>query len=427
MATPRPGAAWLIILAFRVAAPNRCRDGQRIAPYPWAMDLRAILHVDMDAFYASVEQRDDPALRGKPVIVGGTGGRGVVAAASYEVRKFGVHSAMPVREALRRCPDAICVPPRIAHYAAVSRQIFAIFHEFTPLVQGLSLDEAFLDVTASAAALGDAAHIAREIKRLVRERTGLAASVGVAPNKLVAKIASDLRKPDGLVIVRPEEIRGLLDPLPIRKLFGLGAKTAPKVEALGIRTLGELRAASASRLRPIFGRYTERVQQRAAGVDDRPVIPDWDEKQISAEETFETDIADHRRLHAEVVRLADKACARLRARELSARCVTVKIRRADFTTYTRQRRFEPPTQETRIVTAIAKALLDSWLETQPRAALRLLGVGVSELAALVQPDLFAPPESLRNQQLDQAVDGIRERFGRLAVTPASNLARKRET
>jgi DNA polymerase-4 len=377
----------------------------------------------MDAFYASVEQRDDPALRGKPVIVGGTGGRGVVAAASYEVRRFGVHSAMPVREALRRCPDAICVPPRIGHYADVSQQIFAIFHEFTPLVQGLSLDEAFLDVTASTTALGDATEIAREIKRRVRERTELTASVGVAPNKLVAKIASDLRKPDGLVVVRPDEVRELLDPLPIRKLFGLGAKTAPKVEALGIHTLGELRAASAARLRPVFGRYTERVQQRAAGIDDRPVIPDADEKQISAEETFETDVADHRRLRAEIVRLADKACARLRARELSARCVTVKIRRADFTTYTRQRRFEPPTQETRVVTAIATALLDAWLATQPRAALRLLGVGVSELAGQVQPDLFSPAESVRNQQLDQAVDGIRERFGKLAVAPASSLAR----
>jgi DNA polymerase-4 len=377
----------------------------------------------MDAFYASVEQRDDPALRGKPVIVGGTGGRGVVAAASYEVRRFGVHSAMPVREALRRCPDAICVPPRIGHYADVSQQIFAIFHEFTPLVQGLSLDEAFLDVTASTTALGDATEIAREIKRRVRERTELTASVGVAPNKLVAKIASDLRKPDGLVVVRPDEVRELLDPLPIRKLFGLGAKTAPKVEALGIHTLGELRAASAARLRPVFGRYTERVQQRAAGIDDRPVIPDADEKQISAEETFETDVADHRRLRAEIVRLADKACARLRARELSARCVTVKIRRADFTTYTRQRRFEPPTQETRVVTAIATALLDAWLATQPRAALRLLGVGVSELAGHVQPDLFSPAESVRNQQLDQAVDGIRERFGKLAVAPASSLAR----
>jgi DNA polymerase IV len=377
--------------------------------------------VDMDAFYASVEQRDDPSLRGQPVIVGGTGGRGVVAAASYEVRRFGVHSAMPVREALRRCPDAVCVPPRIGHYASVSEQIFAVFREFTPLVQGLSLDEAFLDVTAGIRSLGDGEQVAREIKRLVRERTELTASVGVAPNKLVAKIASDLRKPDGLVIVRPDEVRALMDPLPIRKLFGLGAKTAPKVEALGIRTLGELRQASAARLRPIFGRYTERVQQRAAGIDDRPVVPDRDEKQISAEETFDVDIADHAKLRAEIVRLADRTCARLRARRLSAGCVTVKIRRSDFTTYTRQRRLEPPTQETQVVTRIAAELLDAWLRGQPRAALRLLGVGVSELAEPRQAGLFDAQESVRNRQLDVAVDEIRARFGRAALARASAL------
>jgi DNA polymerase-4 len=382
---------------------------------------RVILHVDMDAFYASVEQRDNPALRGKPVIVGGAGARGVVAAASYEVRQFGVHSAMPTREALRRCPDAICVSPRIAHYSAVSQEIFAVFHEFTPLVQGLSLDEAFLDVTASIGALGSPEHIAREIKRRIRDRTELTASVGVAPNKLVAKIASDLRKPDGLVIVRPGDVTGLLDPLPVRKLFGLGAKTAPKVEALGIHTLGELRQASASRLRPIFGRYTERVQQRAAGIDDRPVVPDLDEKQVSAEETFATDIADRAKLQAEIVRLADKACARLRGKNLVAGCVTVKIRRQDFTTYTRQKRFEPPTQETRVITHIAADLLDAWLATQPRAALRLLGVGVSELGPDVQQDLFGAPQTTKNRQLDAAVDQIRERFGSVALKRASSL------
>jgi DNA polymerase-4 len=384
---------------------------------------RAILHVDMDAFFASVEQRDHPELRGKPVIVGGSGNRGVVAAASYEVRKFGVHSAMPTREALRRCPDAICIAPRIAHYGAVSREIFAVFHEFTPLVQGLSLDEAFLDVTASLRALGSAEQIAGEIKQRIRARTGLTASVGVAPNKLVAKIASDLRKPDGLVIVRAAEVRDLLDPLPIRKLFGLGPKTAPRVEALGIRTLGELRQAPASRLRPVFGRYTERVQQRAAGIDDRPVVPDVDEKQVSAEETFEVDITEHSRLHAEIQRLADKACSRLRARRLSGGCVTVKIRRGDFTTYTRQRAFEPRTQETRVVARIATELLDGWLQAQPGAALRLLGVGVSDLAEETQGDLFAAPETTRNRQLDAAVDEIRNRFGAVALRPASTLPR----
>jgi len=387
------------------------------------MPERAILHVDMDAFYASVEQRDDPALRGKPVIVGGSGGRGVVAAASYEVRRFGVHSAMPVREALRRCPQAICVPPRIAHYAAVSAQIFGVFREFTPLVQGLSLDEAFLDVTASTRALGDAVTIATEIKRRIRARTELTASVGVAPNKLVAKIASDLEKPDGLVVVRAGEVNAVLDPLPIRKLFGLGAKTAPKLEALGIRTLGELRQASPARLRPIFGRYAERVLQRAAGVDDRPVVPDRDEKQISAEETFDVDIVDHAQLRTVLVRLADKVSARLRSRGLSASCVSVKIRRKDFTTYTRQKHLEPPTQETRVVTVIATELLDTWLAAQPRAALRLLGVGVSELAPAAQLDLFTAPRSERNRGLDAAVDQIRARFGNVAVAPASTLAR----
>jgi DNA polymerase-4 len=372
------------------------------------MQARSILHVDMDAFYASVEQRDDPSLRGRPVIVGGTGGRGVVAAASYEVRRYGVHSAMPVREAMRR-------------YSSVSAQVFDVFHEFTPLVQGLSLDEAFLDVTASTSALGDAEVIAIEIKRRIRARTGLSASVGVAPNKLVAKIASDLRKPDGLVIVQPEAINAVLDPLPIRKLFGLGAKTAPKVEALGIHTLGELRGASAARLRPIFGRYTERVQQRASGIDDRPVVPDRDEKQISAEETFDTDVADHARLRAELLRLADKACTRLRARGLTASCVTVKIRRRDFVTYTRQRRFSPPTEETRVVGAIAAGLLDAWLEAQPRSALRLLGVGVSELGPTSQLELFTAPQTAKNRDLDAAVDRIRDRFGKVALTRASSL------
>ena len=385
---------------------------------------RWILHVDMDAFYASVEQRDDPSLRGRPVIVGGTGNRGVVAAASYEVRRYGVHSAMPMREALRRCPEAVCVPPRISHYAAESERIFEVFHEYTPLVQGLSLDEAFLDVSASLSAFGPAAEIAVEIKKRIRERTGLTASVGVAPNKLVAKIASDLRKPDGLVIVRPDEVQALLDPLPVRRLFGLGEKTAPKVEALGIRTFRDLRLANPDRLRPVFGRYTDRVIERAAGIDDRPVEPDLDEKQVSAEETFETDLRDRDRLSSEIVRLADKACTRLRRRGLAARCVTVKIRRADFTTYTRQRHVEPATQETRIVTAVALELLHEWLTAQPRASVRLLGVGVSDLGDVPQMDLFTAPEATRNRELDAAVDRIREKFGSVALKPASALGSK---
>src|SRR5215475_5935750 len=204
---------------------------------------RAVLHVDMDAFYASVEQHDDPRLAGQPLIVGWDGGRGVVAAASYEVRRFGVHSAMPMRTALKLCPHAVCVRPRMARYQEVSRTVFGVFHEFTPLVQGLSLDDAFLDVTASQELMGGAVEIARRIKQRIRELTGLTASVGVAPNKLVAKIASDLAKPDGLSVVEPGRVRAVLDPLSVRRLPGLGRKTGAKVEAASIATLGELRSA----------------------------------------------------------------------------------------------------------------------------------------------------------------------------------------
>jgi DNA polymerase-4 len=387
---------------------------------------RAILHVDMDAFYASVEALDDPTLRGKPLIVGGTGGRGVVAAASYEVRKYGVHSAMPMREALRLCPHAVCVRPRFERYHGISKVVFGVFHEFTPLVQGLSLDEAFLDVTHSQAALGSAESIAASIKRRIFERTQLTASVGVAPNKLVAKIASDLRKPDGLVLVPESQVAAVLDPLSIRKLFGIGNKTAPQLEHIGIRTLRDLRLAPDAILRPVFGRYVSQVKARAAGIDDRPVIADRDEKQISSEETFETDLKDRRAMHAELAALADRTAGRLRTQGWLAERVVVKIRRGDFKTYTRQRAIKPPTQETRPIAAAAAGLLDEWLKLQPRAAIRLLGVGATDLTSSSQLDLFAVPESARNQHLDAAIDGIRAKFGTAALARGSSLRRRRD-
>ncbi len=369
---------------------------------------RAILHVDMDAFYASVEQHDDPRLAGKPVIVGGINGRGVVAAASYEVRRYGVRSAMPMRAALERCPHAICVRPRMQRYQEVSREIFAIFHEVTPLVQGLSLDEAFLDVTGDSR---PAAEIGAWIKRRIRETTGLTASVGVACNKLVAKIASDFHKPDGLTVVSADRVQEFLDPLSVRRLPGLGRKAGERVEALGVKTLGELGRAPDALLKPLFGRHTARVRERASGVDDRPVVVDRDELSISAEDTFEQDVSDPRALAGELTRLADRACDRIRARQLAAGCVAVKIRRHDFRTFTRQRAVAPATQDRRTVVTVACELLARWLAEHPGTKLRLLGVVLRDLGPATQLGLFEPARP----PVDAAVDAIRLRFGRHAL------------
>jgi len=385
--------------------------------------VRAILHIDMDAFYASVEEQDRPALKGKPLIVGGTGGRGVVAAASYAVRRFGVRSAMPMREALRRCPEAVVVPPRMARYQEISEQVFAIFREFTPLVEGLSLDEAFLDVTASRQLLGAPEAIGAEIRRRIAKQTGLTASVGIAPNKLLAKIASDLNKPDGMCHIDAGNLREILDPLPIHKLFGVGLKTLPTVLAAGIRTFGDARVASDEVLWRAFGKHGHAMRDRAGGLDDRPVEPDREEKSISAEETFDTDIRAATELLTQLVHLADRTASRLRAQKLLAGRVSVKIRRGDFTTYTRQRSLKPPTQDTAIVSAAAEALLRAWLASQPRAAVRLLGVGVSDLQSLGQSDLFSEPLPDAGSRLDSAVDGIRDRFGNGLLTRASLLPR----
>ena len=382
---------------------------------------RSILHVDMDAFYAAVEQRDDATLRGQPLAVGGTGARGVVAAASYEARRFGVRSAMPLREALRLCPTLLRVKPRLDIYRRESARIFEIFQRYTPQVDGLSLDEAFHDITASLVIFGSAHAVAASIKRQILEELGLTASVGIAPNKLVAKIASDLDKPDGLVEVTAESLHSVLDPLPVRVLPGLGPRTLPGLQRLGVRTLGELRASQPTRLRALLGRDTENMQRRAAGQDDRPVTPQRVEKSISAEETFDTDLVRSADLQRALSQLGERSAARLRAKGLLAGTVSVKIREHDFTTVTRQQTLGAPTQQTRAIINTARRLLDTWHEAHPGARVRLLGVGVSALSRTRQPGLFDLPGDAGGDPVDVATDRIRERFGSAALSRARSL------
>ena len=382
---------------------------------------RRILHVDMDAFYASVEQRDNPDLRGKPLVVGGGSNRGVVAAASYESREFGIRSAMPMREARRRCPDLLQVPPRMSHYKAVSTQVFDVFREFTPIVEGLSLDEAFLDVTASVSLFGEATGMAKAIKARILERTSLTASVGVAPNKLVAKIASDLDKPDGLVVVPPEQVGDILDPLPAAVIPGIGRVTLQKLQNAGIETIRDLRTAPDGTLRQLFGRYAHRMRDRASGIDDRPVASSRVDKSISAEQTFGDDLVDTAALDAKLLALTERVAARIRAKELAAGKVTIKIRQADFTTFTRQCTLTPPSNGTDQIYAAARRLLHDWQREHPDTPLRLIGVGGGKFAPALQQDLFGSPEPAPANALDQAVDDVRERFGDAALGRARSL------
>lgn len=384
--------------------------------------VRSILHVDMDAFYASVEQRDNPELRGKPLVVGGTTNRGVVAAASYEAREFGVRSAMPMRDAYRRCPDLLRVRPRMSHYKAVSNTIFEIFRGYTPLVEGLSLDEAFLDVTASVSLFGPPIEIAADIKKRILAETSLTASVGVAENKLVAKIASDLDKPDGLTVVYPEHYESRLDPLPVSVIPGIGRETLKRLSGTNVSTVRDLRMAEDRILESVFGRYARKTRDRASGIDDRPVVPSRAEKSISTEETYDTDLATREDMERELLRLTERTAARLRKARLSAGTLQIKIRQPDFKTYTRQRKVQPPANGTDQIYAVARDLLGTWLGRNPGARIRLLGVGGSDLAPAEQPDLFASGET--ETVIDKTVDEIRDRFGADVVGRARTLDRR---
>jgi len=371
----------------------------------------------MDAFYASVEQLDHPELRGKPVIVGGDPkNRGVVSAASYEVRPFGVHSAMPTAQALRLCPHAVLAPVRMERYVEVSRVIRAIFDSYTPLVEPLSLDEAFLDVTDSENLFGPAPAIGQAIKNRIREQTRLTASVGVASNKFLAKLASDLRKPDGFVVITEENRQATLDPLPVGKIWGVGKVTEKALRDWGIETIGQLRSRTAAQLRGVIGNGVAELLELAHGRDDRPVEPDRQCKNLSSEQTFATDVADPDVLLGVLMEQVEEVAQRLRQRGLKAKTITLKLRYGDFRTVTRSETPGESTNVTNLLWQTAERLFRQW-HHRSGGPLRLLGFGVSGLEdeRAGQQLLFPNPQEEKLKKLDQVVDKIRDRYGKRAV------------
>lgn len=340
--------------------------------------VRRILHCDMDSFYAAVHVRDDPSLRGKPVIIGGDPrGRGVVAAASYEVRRFGVHSAMPAAQAVRLCPQAIFLKPDFARYRKESEQIFEIYRSFTPGVQPVSIDEAYLDVTEHLEPWGSATAVAREIRRRIRAERNLTVSVGVGPNKLVAKIASDFDKPDGLTVVPPARVSEFLAPLPVRSLRGVGPRTEESLKKLGIETVADLRKWSLEELADRFGRHGKTLYDFARGVDERPVTTHRERKSLGTENTYRHDLRRREEMEDEIDRLAVEVAEGLERRGIGAFTVTLKVRYSDFTTVTRSRTLPAPTADADVLSRQARDLLDK--TEAPDRPVRLLGVTASKL------------------------------------------------
>jgi len=384
---------------------------------------RTILHCDLDAFYASVEQRDHPEYRGKPVIVGGgPNERGVVSAASYEARTFGVHSAMPLRQAGKLCPQGIFLPGNFAAYEVASDAVMALFAERTPLVEPISLDEAFLDVTGTAHLFGGAEACARDLKRAVHEEVGLVLSVGMASNKLCAKVASDLRKPDGFVVVPRGGEAAFLAPLPLKRLWGVGPKTQQVLEDLGMRTIGDLANADPALLAARLGEHGATIVQRAKGIDDdREVVADpGDPKSIGHAHTFDRDTLDRAQIESTLLRLSEGVGRRLRKHELRGRTVTLQLRVAPFETRTRQRTLAEPTSDDLRIYETARALLRDALAADRDAGrvspVRLVGVTLSGLVGGEQLDLFT---GARVSRLNAALDAVRSKFGDDALDRAS--------
>ncbi|MDP2003212.1 MAG: DNA polymerase IV [Desulfurivibrionaceae bacterium] len=384
-------------------------------------DSRRIIHLDMDAFYASVEILDNPALRGQPVVVGGDCNRGVVCAASYEARKFGVHSALPMLMAKKLCPQGVFLPVRMARYQEISRRIMEIFQRFTPLVEPLSLDEAFLDVTASQRLMGSAEKIAGQIRALVRDTTGLTVSAGVGTSKLVAKIASDLNKPDGLTIVPPGEEEIFLAPLPIGRLWGVGKTTREALALIGVQTVGDLRRIPPAILTAKFGKAGRMLHESARGIDLRPVEPRQEAKSIGHEETFAEDLRDKKRIEQELLALCLKVGKRARDKGLVGRTVTVKVKYRDFVQVTRSLTLPEPVADDKSLYQTGRLLLaKTEITLRP---IRLLGISLASLTpteAAGQLSLFGQSRArLKDCRLYKAIDTISDRYGCGSIVPAA--------
>ncbi len=378
------------------------------------------MHVDMDAFYAAVEQHDFPAYRGKPVVVGadpkGGKGRGVVAACSYEARKHGIHSAMPISIAFRKCPHAVFLRGDMKKYVRISRQIFAILERFTPDIEPVSIDEAFLDITGSSHLFGTPEETCRKIKAAIRSETGLTASIGLAPNKMTAKIASDLQKPDGLVIVSPSGLLDFLHPLPVAKLWGVGKKTLEALHRMGIRTVGDLAARERNELAQRLGKPGVHVWKLAHGIDPREVRIEGEVKSVGNEHTFMQDETNTQRLEDTLMWLSEKVSRRMRRQNLKGRTIHLKIRLGDFSTFTRAVTMEKATNFVEDIYRQALAKLEEF--HRKKQPVRLIGVQVSNLEEEVrQLDLFQEGQTVREKQerLHAALDAIKDRFGEGAI------------
>jgi DNA polymerase-4 len=387
------------------------------------MMARTILHVDLDAFFCAVEELLDPDLAGKPFVVGGQpGGRGVVSSASYPARKYGIHSAMPTSQALRQCPDLIVITPQHGHYGKWSRRVMQLLRDSAPLVEQISIDEAFLDVSDDPL---PGQEVARKLQREILDRFGLPTSWGVASNKLVAKIATEVGKPKGLVVVPPGEEAGFLAPLPVGMLWGVGPKTGGKLAELGVKTIGDLATLSADRLSSYFDVRGQDLATRAAGIDDRPVVEDHEARSMSAETTFAKDVTDGGELRGTLRRLSERVGGRLRKAELAGRIVRIKLRWPDFTTLTRQTSLDDPTDQDGEIFRSAEGLFKGvWKEGQ---AVRLLGVGVADLGPPIRQLRLFDHSWEQDGRLLKALDEIKAKYGWQAVQRGSMNRHDRET